>query len=231
MKAKLLLLTLIMAVSVSAQDLSKAAVVRISTNYGTMTVALYNETPLHRDNFLNLVKKGFYDGTLFHRVIRDFMIQAGDPQSKDSTFVGHLGSGDLGYTIPAEINFPTLFHKKGALAAARQGDNVNPERQSSSCQFYIVQGRTMEDSELNMLEQRLQLMYSDPTFHFTDAQRLHYKSFGGTPHLDGGYTVFGEVIKGFEVIDKIAAAEVDENDRPTTPVKIIEATVVKNYKK
>lgn len=231
MKTRLLLIALLLASAVGAQDLSKCAVVKIETNYGSMTVALYNETPLHRDNFLKLAKSNFYDGVLFHRVIREFMIQAGDPMSKDSTYVGRLGEGDLGYKIPAEINFPTFYHKKGALAAARQGDNVNPERSSSACQFYIVEGRTCTDNDLNELERRLQVMYGDPTFHYTDEQRLFYKSFGGTPHLDGGYTVFGEVTKGFEVIDKISAVETDENDRPTEPVKILGVTVVKNWKK
>ncbi|MBQ0007745.1 MAG: peptidylprolyl isomerase [bacterium] len=231
MKKIIILLMLIATVSLSAHDLKKCAVVRIRTNYGTMDVALYNETPLHRDNFLKLVRSGYYRGVQFHRVIKEFMIQAGDPNSKDSSFTGTLGAGDIGYKIPAEILFPTFFHKKGALAAARQGDNVNPERQSSGCQFYITQGRTFNSQELDKMQIRLQNMYNDPKFQYTEEQRLHYQTFGGAPHLDGGYTVFGEVISGFEVIDIIASVEVGSNDRPIKPVIIEDITLVRNFKK
>lgn len=221
---------LLVSVSLFAQDLKKCAVVRIRTNYGTMDVALYNETPLHRDNFLKLVRSGYYDGVQFHRVIKEFMIQAGDPNSKDTTYTGQLGAGDIGYKIPAEILFPQFFHKKGALAAARQGDNVNPEKQSSGCQFYITQGRTFTPQELDMLQARLQQMNNNPTFQYTEEQRLHYQTFGGTPHLDGSYTVFGEVIKGFDVVDAISAVKVGMNDRPIKPVIIEEMSIIRNFK-
>lgn len=231
MKKTVLFLMLLVSASLFAQDLKKCAVVRIRTNYGTMDVALYNETPLHRDNFLKLVRSGYYNGVLFHRVIKDFMIQAGDPNSKDTTYTGPLGAGDIGYKIPAEFLFPKFFHKKGALAAARQGDNVNPEKQSSGCQFYITQGRTFTPQELDMMQSRLQSMYNNPTFQYTEEQRMHYQTFGGAPHLDGGYTVFGEVIKGYEVIDAIAAVKVGANDRPVKPVIIEDMTVIRNFKK
>ncbi|MCQ2345008.1 MAG: peptidylprolyl isomerase [Paludibacteraceae bacterium] len=230
MKKIAILLLLLVTAALSAQDLKKCAIVRIRTNYGTMDVALYNETPQHRDNFLKLVRKGYYNGIQFHRVIKDFMIQAGDPNSKDTAYTGMLGAGDIGYKIPAEIMFPQFFHKKGALAAARQGDNVNPEKQSSGCQFYITQGRIFTSNELDMMQSRLQNMYNNPSFQYTEQQRLHYQTFGGAPHLDGGYTVFGEVIKGFDVIDAIAAVKVGINDRPVEPVIIEDMSVIRNFK-
>lgn len=234
MKTRFILLFLLVAVSLTAQmperDLKKCARVKIETNYGSMVVALYNETPKHRDNFLKLVREGYYDNVLFHRIIRDFMVQAGDPNSRDTAFTGMLGAGDIGYTIPAEINFPELYHKRGALCAARQSDVVNPERASSGCQFYIVQGKTLTDPELTAMEQRLRIMLNNPDFHYTDDQRLFYKTFGGTPHLDGGYTVFGEMIKGFDVLDILNAVKTGANDRPVEPVRIITMSVIKNYK-
>lgn len=173
---------------------------------------MYNETPLHRDNFIKLVKEGVYDGLLFHRVINEFMIQGGDPNSRDAKPGQMLGDGSLGYTIPAEF-VPTLFHKKGALAAARQGDNVNPNKESSSCQFYIVQGNLWESSRLAMVERSMDK-------HFTPEQREAYATVGGTPFLDGDYTVFGEVVEGLEVIDKIAAVPCGPMDRPVEDVKM-----------
>lgn len=231
------LATLLLAATISMamfgqeqKDLSKCAVVKILTNYGTMKVALYNETPQHRDNFIKLVKSNFYEDVLFHRIIREFMVQAGDPQSKDSTFTGRLGSGGVGYTIPAEF-VPELFHKKGALAAARQGDDVNPEKASSGCQFYIVTGRQFDRKEIDLLERRLKEMYNNPEFHFDDNQRLTYMTFGGAPHLDGAYTVFGELIDGFEVLDSIERVKTDPTDRPVEPVRIISMSIIKNYRK
>lgn len=231
------LATLLLAATISMEmfgqeqkDLSKCAVVKILTNYGTMKVALYNETPQHRDNFIKLVKSNFYEDVLFHRIIREFMVQAGDPQSKDSTFTGRLGSGGVGYTIPAEF-VPELFHKKGALAAARQGDDVNPEKASSGCQFYIVTGRQFDRKEIDLLERRLKEMYNNPEFHFDDNQRLTYMTFGGAPHLDGAYTVFGELIDGFEVLDSIERVKTDPTDRPVEPVRIISMSIIKNYRK
>lgn len=186
--------------------------VKIETSYGDMVVKLYNETPLHRDNFIKLVKEGTYDGLIFHRVINQFMIQGGDPNSRDAKPGQMLGDGELGYTIPAEF-VPGLFHKKGALAAARQGDEVNPQKASSSCQFYIVQGTTWDANRLKMVEQRMGKS-------FTPEQAEVYATEGGTPFLDGDYTVFGEVVEGMEVIDKIAAVQCGPMDRPIEDVKM-----------
>ncbi len=188
--------------------------IKIKTPYGKMVFLLSDETPLHRDNFIKLAKQHFYDGLLFHRVIDSFMIQGGDPESKNAKAGAFLGNGNIGYTIPAEIK-KTLFHKKGALAMAREGDAVNPKRASSGCQFYIVEGKTYTDQELNRISRR--------TGHeFTPEQRQTYKTIGGTPFLDGRYTVFGQMVKGEEVLDRIAAVKTDTNDRPLTdiPMKV-----------
>ena len=190
----------------------KGSRVLIETEYGNMVVLLYDATPKHRDNFLKLVSEGFYDGLLFHRVINKFMIQGGDPQSRNAKPGMPLGNGNLGYTIPAEFN-DSLIHKKGALAAARMGDEVNPEKASSSCQFYIVQGEVMAPEMISRMEQFL----GHP---MSALQRQTYTTLGGTPHLDGAYTVFGEVIEGLEVIDKIAAVQCDPMNRPQTDVKM-----------
>lgn len=186
--------------------------VLIETPYGNMTAELYNETPKHRDNFLKLVKEGFYDGLLFHRVINNFMIQGGDPQSRDAKPGQPLGNGNLGYTIPAEF-VPGLIHKKGALAAARMGDQVNPAKASSSCQFYIVQGNVWPVERLKMMAMQMGKNF--------DAQQIEaYSTVGGTPHLDYDYTVFGQVIDGLDVIDKIAAVKCGPQDRPLEDVKM-----------
>ena len=194
------------------KDGSKEYYVKIETSYGDMVVKLYNETPLHRDNFIKLVKDGTYDGLIFHRVINQFMIQGGDPKSREAKPGQMLGDGELGYTIPAEF-VPGLFHKKGALAAARQGDEVNPKKASSSCQFYIVQGTTWDANRLKMVEQRMGKS-------FTAEEAEVYATLGGTPFLDGDYTVFGEVVEGMEVIDKIAAVPCGPMDRPIEDVKM-----------
>lgn len=192
---------------------NKERIVLISTDYGDMKVKLYNETPQHRDNFIKLAKEGFYDGTLFHRVIKDFMIQGGDPNSKDAKPGQALGSGGPGYTVEAEFVFPQYYHKKGVLSAARQGDNVNPKKASSGSQFYIVQGKPVSEGELKQLERKLKVT-------FTDEQKEVYSEVGGTPFLDNNYTVFGEVIEGLEVIDKIAAVATQRGDRPVEDVKM-----------
>ena len=189
--------------------------VKISTSYGDMVIKLYNETPQHRDNFLKLTQENFFDSLLFHRVIKGFMIQGGDPQSKNASPSQMLGGGSNGYTLPAEFN-PQLIHKKGALAAAR---TENPKKESSGCQFYIVQGKPMTDAELNMMEQRTGVKY-------TEAQRNIYKTTGGTPFLDMNYTVFGEVVSGLDVIDKIAAVQTQPGDRPAQDVRM-KVTLVK----
>jgi len=192
--------------------------VLLRTDKGDMTIMLHNETPRHRDNFVQLVEDGFYEGLLFHRVIEGFMIQTGDPMSKDAVPGEPLGSGGPGYTIPAEF-VPELIHQKGALAAARQGDQVNPERESSGSQFYVVQGRQWSEAELDQMD-------ANRDQPLTEAQREVYKTKGGVPHLDETYTVFGQVVEGMEVIDRIADVETDDRDRPKEDVRIIEVEIL-----
>jgi cyclophilin family peptidyl-prolyl cis-trans isomerase len=199
-------------ISMNAQ-INDVPVVEIETSFGIIKVKLYNETPMHQENFLKLVSRNFYDDLLFHRVIEGFMIQAGDPNSKNALPGQPLGQGDLDYTIPAEFN-KDLFHKKGALAAARLPDNINPNKESSASQFYIVQGRKYSGSELDYMER------SGTHIKFTDEQRKIYTTIGGTPQLDYSYTVFGEVIEGMDVIDKIASVETDRRDRPLKDIKL-----------
>lgn len=194
--------------------------VEISTSYGKCIVLLYNETPKHRDNFLNLTNRHLYDSLLFHRIIQNFMIQGGDPDSKKAKTGDMLGNGDVGYTIAAEFN-PNLIHKKGALAAAR--DN-NPQKASSGCQFYLVQGKVFTDPQLDGLEKKNGMKY-------TPEQRQIYKTIGGTPHLDNNYTVYGEVVEGLEMIDKIAALGKDQNDRPNEDVRMMERELSKKEAK
>ena len=187
----------------------KEPVLAITTNYGVIKIKLYNETPKHRDNFLKLAREGFFDSTLFHRVIPQFMIQGGDPQSKNAKPEQMLGNGDVGYRVPAEF-VDALYHKRGALAAAR--DN-NPEMASSGCQFYIVQGKPISEIELSGMEQRSGKLYSQE-------QKRIYTTKGGTPFLDHNYTVFGEVIEGMEVVDKIESMPTAPGDRPKEDVRM-----------
>ncbi len=193
--------------------------VKIETTKGIITVKLYNETPLHRDNFVKLVEEKYYDGLLFHRVINSFMIQGGDPDSRNAKQGQMLGNGGPDYTIPAEFN-SQLIHKKGALAAARTADQVNPEKRSSGSQFYIVQGNVYNDNQLQYFSSQTKRQY-------TDAQKEIYKTLGGTPHLDGAYTVFGEVVTGLDIIDAIAAVKTDGANRPMEDVKIISMSIIK----
>ena len=202
--------------------------VLVQTSMGDMLIRLSDSTPLHRDNFLRLVKQGFYDSVLFHRVINNFMIQSGDPDSKNAAAGKPLGEGGPGYTVPAEFR-TTLFHKKGALAAARRGDDVNPQKASSGSQFYIVQGKKFTDGALDTLE-----IFRLNGKKIPADQREAYKSIGGTPHLDQGYTVFGEVIKGLDVVDKIAAVPTSRGadiDRPLENVMIVKAKLIKRKKR
>ena len=184
-------------------------IVEIKTDFGVMKVKLYNATPQHRDNFIKLVQAGFYDSLLFHRVIKGFMIQGGDPLSKNAQPGVMLGNGDVGYTVPAEF-VDSIFHKKGALCAAR---TENPEKASSGCQFYIVQGQAYTPEQLNMMEIQRRIKLND-------AQKNIYMTLGGTPFLDHNYTVFGEVIEGLDVIDKIAAVQTAPGDRPVQDVRM-----------
>lgn len=252
--------------------------VLIKTTKGDIVVELYNETPLTRDNFIKLVNQKFYDSTLFHRVIQGFMIQGGDPQSKKAAPGVQLGNGDVGYTVPAEFK-PDLIHKKGALACARSGDDVNPSKASSGCQFYIAQGKVYSDAELNQMEDRMNFgikqqiftsIISRPEnaalktkfiqfqnesnidslralaatiepqidslyakaqkFSYTPLQRKTYTTIGGVPHLDGSYTVFGEVLHGLDVVDSIAAVKTGPADRPVQDVRVLSMKIVKSYK-
>ena len=246
-----------------------ATLVKIETTMGDITVKLYDETPKHKENFIKLVKEGVYDSTLFHRVIKNFMIQAGDPTSKTASATDTLGSGVVGYTIPAEFN-PKFFHKRGVLAAARQGDDVNPNKESSGCQFYIVTGRKFSEAQMinmenQMNEARLDTVFQalarkhmkeiykmrkandmeglmelqdslenqarkevakEPALKFTPEQIKAYTTVGGAPHLDGNYTVFGEVVDGMNVVAEIETAKTNRQDRPTQDIRILKATVV-----
>lgn len=197
----------------SACSLDSRQYARIVTPYGDMRVLLYDETPQHRDNFIKLASEGYYDSLLFHRVIEGFMIQGGDPDSKGSPAGMPLGNGGPGYTLPAEIGAP---HLRGTLAAARTSDAINPKRNSSGSQFYIVQGQVADPGYLDNIER-------SKGFKYNEAQRELYTTIGGTPQLDGDYTVFGEVVEGLEVIDKIAAVAVDRGNRPTedVPMRVI----------
>ncbi|MBI2730744.1 MAG: peptidylprolyl isomerase [Sphingobacteriales bacterium] len=198
--------------------------VEMVTSMGTMVIRLSDSTPLHRDNFLKLVKQHYYDSILFHRVINHFMIQAGDPESKRADSTKQLGNGGPGYTVPAEFR-PSIFHKKGVIAAARTGDDVNPQKASSGSQFYIVQGKIFTDAGLDSVE----------TFRLKgrklpDEHRAVYKTIGGTPHLDQSYTVFGELVSSTEVLDSIAAVPTkgrQGGDRPLKDVRIVKVALIK----
>lgn len=203
MKKAVLLLALSALIISNSMAQEKMTKFVVHTSYGDFKGVLYNDTPKHRDNFIKLVKEGWFKDSPFHRVINGFMIQGG--QNAD-------GRPDPGYTVPAEF-VPSHFHKKGALAAARMGDNVNPERASSGSQFYIVQGKVLDDATLGMMEQRSGIKY-------TAEQREAYKTSGGTPHLDGAYTVFGQVTEGLDVVDKIAAVKTGPGDKPLQEVKM-----------
>lgn len=201
--ALLMISTATFAQTTTKKTMEKEHIVAITTDLGTIKLKLYNETPQHRDNFLKLANEGFYDSTLFHRVIREFMIQGGDPQSKGAPAGKMLGNGDVGYTVPAEFN-PALFHKKGALCAAR---TENPAKASSGCQFYIAQGKVYTEAQLKGMGKT-----------FTPEQIKAYTTVGGVPFLDMGYTVYGEVTEGLDVLDKIAAVQIGSGDRPVKDV-------------
>lgn len=210
MKQFILCIGVLLALNFSACNTDKGTYAVIETEFGNMRVLLYDSTPKHKENFIKLAKEGFYDDLLFHRVIEGFMLQGGDPNSKGAAANASLGSGGPGYLIDAEIAAP---HFRGVLAAARTGGPGNPEKKSSGSQFYIVQGKPVTDQMLDQIAQRNKLTYND-------AQRAKYKEVGGAPFLDGDYTAFGEVVDGFDVIDKIAAVPKGRADRPTKDVKM-----------
>lgn len=207
---KHILLIIVLTLGLLSCGSNKPSMVEITTDFGTMKVELYDSTPQHRDNFLKLVKEGFYNDLLFHRVISGFMIQGGDPESRGAAPDRRLGGGGPGYTIPAEIG---AFHFKGALAAARLGGPGNPEKESSGSQFYIVQGRAVN-------EQTMEVFSKQKGFTYTPEDYERYKKEGGTPMLDGDYTVFGMVVEGLDVIDKIASVQTAPGDRPVEDVKM-----------
>ena len=202
--------------SAEAKRKEKRHVVRIETNMGIIRVALSDDTPLHSKNFLKLAREGFYDGTLFHRCIKDFMIQGGDPESRGAEPGRLLGDGNNGYTIPAEFCLPYLYHWRGALAAAREPDDVNPEQESSGCQFYIVYGKKQGAADMR----KVRAMLEEKGIELTPQMVDDYYMRGGTPHLDGQYTVFGEVIEGMDVVKEIQLSETDENDRPLQDIVV-----------
>ncbi len=202
--------------SLQGKKKEKRSVVRIETSEGVIRVALSDDTPIHRDNFLRLASEGFYDGTLFHRCIQDFMIQGGDPDSKGAAEGVLLGEGENGYTLPPEIRLPYLYHVRGALAAARDPDDVNPEKRSSGCQFYIVWGKKHPDTAISGFRELIKSRGYEMTATMAD----DYIMRGGSPHLDGEYTVFGEVIDGLKVVRVIQLAPTDANDRPRQDIVV-----------
>jgi len=216
MKRIITILSFCIAVSFAAN--AQSSKVLFKTTLGDITVMLYDDTPMHKDNFIELVNKKFYDGLLFHRTKSGFMIQAGDPASRDAKPGQRLGSGGPGYTIPAEFR-PAHIHKKGALATARQGDDANPQKASNGSQFYIVHGQKWSEVQLNSVQ-------SKGKFRYTEEQIKQYTEVGGYAPLDYAYTVFGEVTSGLDVVDKIAAAQTDKAWRPLKDIKIISATIV-----
>jgi peptidyl-prolyl cis-trans isomerase B (cyclophilin B) len=211
---------ILLTITVNSMTIAQS-IVLFETTAGNFKIWLYDETPEHKNNFLKLVNEGFYNDILFHRVISGFMIQTGDPNSKNAEPGQVLGNGGPGYTLPAEF-LPQYFHKKGAVAAARLGDQMNPEKKSSGSQFYIVQGQAFT---LGALQSFVDAGRHDP---FTEDELKVYTSVGGTPHLDNEYTVFGEVIEGLDIIDAIAAAPTDSKNRPISDIKIIKATILSN---
>ena len=240
---KRIVFILVLSLLLGACERKKETVIRMETSLGNIRLKLYDETVLHRDNILKLIREGYYNGMLFHRVIKDFMIQTGDPDSKSARPGMVLGANDIGYTLKAEI-VPKYFHKRGVLAAAREADNINPERSSSGSHFYIVQGRiftpdiideeiekinnkryTNDYEKLMQLNEKLsdttRLLFDQVKLKLTGEQRAAYTTIGGSPHLDGEYTVFGEVIEGMEIVDSIAEQETDDNCRPLRDVVIL----------
>ena len=207
---------------------TKNTEVLFETTAGNIRITLYDETPQTRDNFLKITKMGVYDSLLFHRVIKDFMIQSGDTNSKHAKPGQLLGTGDFDYTTEAEFRLPQIFHRRGTIAMARESDKVNPERRSSACQFYIVWGKVYQDDRLLAKVQERLDSATQGQVKLTPEMIEAYKTVGGTPHLDGQYTVFGEVVEGMDIIEKIQGVKTDKNDRPLEDIRILRATVTKD---
>ena len=224
------LLSMIVAVlfgSLTSVAQTSTTEVLFETTEGNIRMALYDETPQHRDNFLKLVKMHVYDSLLFHRVIKDFMIQSGDINSKNAKPGQRLGTGDFDYTLEPEFRLPQIIHRRGSVAMAREPDNVNPEMRSSACQFYIVWGKVFNDQMIEKVQERLDTM-TNGRIKLTPEMIEVYKTVGGTPHLDGQYTVFGEVKEGLDVVERIQKTETDKYNRPLQDFRILRATVTKD---
>ena len=221
MKTTTILTIVLLGAMMLAGCRQKETHVVMETTMGTIELKLYDETPLHRDNFIQLVKENAFDSLLFHRVIQDFMIQGGDPDSKHAAPGVLLGEGDRPYTLPAEFRLEQgIYHRRGVIASAREGDDVNPERRSSAMQFYIVWGKVFDDEGLDKVQERLD-QRTGGSVRLTPEMREVYKTVGGTPHLDGQYTVWGEVVDGLDVVDAIQRVPTDANDRPLEDVRIL----------
>ena len=227
MKRVLFLIALAMGASTRLCAQTSTTEVLLETTMGNIRIALYDETPQHRDNFLKLTKMGSYDSLLFHRVIKDFMVQSGDIFSKNAKPGQLLGLGDYDYTQEPEFRLPKIFHRRGVVAAAREGDEKNPERRSGASQFYIVWGKIYDDRRLDYTQTKLDSI-TNGAVQLTPEMREVYKTIGGTPHLDGQYTVFGEVTEGLDLIEKMQLVETDKNDRPLEDIRILKATVTKD---
>ena len=215
-------LLLVACAHVMAQD---RAEVELQTTEGNIRIALFNETPQHRDNFMKLVRMQFYDSLLIHRVIKDFMIQGGDLQSRHAKPGQLLGTGELDYTQEPEFRLPQIYHRRGMVAAARESDRVNPERRSGAAQFYIVWGKVYDDKRLAKVQERLDSA-TNGQVKLTPEMIETYKTVGGTPHLDGQYTVFGEVIQGLDIVERIQQVETDKNDRPVNDIRILSVKII-----
>lgn len=222
---KRMFLTLLVAALLTGcgEQCRKSVEVLLETDMGDIRIVLSDSTPLHRDNFVRLVEEGYFDSLLFHRVIENFMIQGGDPDSRYAEPGARLGEGGPDYTVPAEFRYPELVHRRGVLAAAREGDDVNPLRASSGSQFYIVWGRVFTDEQLDKVQRRLD---ERGGVTLTPEVREIYRTEGGCPHLDGSYTVFGMVVEGLDTVEAIQRVETDDNDRPLRDVRILRASVV-----
>ena len=227
MKRILFLIALVYGASANLWAQTSTTEVLLETTMGNIRIALYDETPQHRDNFPKLTKMGSYDSLLFHRVIKDFMVQSGDIFSKRAKPGQLLGLGDYDYTQEAEFRLPKIFHRRGVVAAAREGDEKNPERRSGASQFYIVWGKIYDDRRLDYTQMKLDSI-TNGEVQLTPEMREVYKTIGGTPHLDGQYTVFGEVTEGMNLIEKMQMVETDKNDRPLEDIRILKATVTKD---